>query len=188
MGSKSSNIRSDSIDIKRYAKWRDDSGCDCDDTKKKVYLIKLNDVPMMSSRNQIQAYYGRALVGVFTFAASEACIFKGHRLTHDVIEARVKCQCEGCMKNGCLAKNGKICGSNPYYTLEYTNSGSSMNIGYYSKTLYEDKEYRPTNMNLNNLKEIYDLYEEVDGRNYSFVNFNCKDWAKRVYNRIENDY
>jgi len=143
---------------------------------------------MMSRFLKVPADVGRGLLYVALGGVGEKYFFKRHRLTHDVIEARVKCQCEGCMTNGCLAKNGKICGSNPYYTLEYTNSGSFMNIGYYSKTLYEDEEYRPTNMNLNNLKEIYNLYEEVDGRNYNFVNFNCKDWAKIVYNRIKNDY
>jgi len=185
MGSNSSNSSSD---INKLAKWTSDSECNCDDTIKKVYLIKLNDVPMMSSGLKVQADVGRVILGVVSAGVSENFLFKGHRATHDVIEARVKCKCEGCMKNGCLAKNGKICGSNPYYTLEYTKSGSSMKIGYYSKTLYEDEEYRPTNMNLNNLKEIYNLYEEVDGRNYSLSNFNCKDWAKKVYNRIKNDY
>ena len=177
MGCKNSS----DCNIDSYGEWKYDFGCDCDKTKKKVYLIKLNDVPMMSKAAKIGADVGR----FFSLGLTEI-VAKGQRLTHDVIEARIRCQCKGCSKYGCRANNGNICNSNPYYTLEYRSNGSSFNNGYYGKTLYEDKVYKPSNMSLNDLELIYNDCEEVDGRNYNLIKFNCKHWAKKVYNKIEN--
>ena len=109
----------------------------------------------MSSLKKAGANIGRGLFFAISGGTSEKYIFKRHRFTHDVIEAHIRFQCRGCEKNECIAKNGNICDSNPYYTLEFTEGGSYMNIGYFTKTLHVDKEYEPTYMNLKHLKEIY---------------------------------
>jgi beta-galactosidase GanA len=60
-----------------------------------------------------------------------------------------------------------------------------MNNGYFNKIFHIDHEYYPTNMNLKNLRNIYELYE---GRKYHPIRYNCKNWAKDVFNRIKNDF
>ena len=114
MGSSNS---SNSSDLDKFGEWIELSDCDCDDTKKRVYLIILKDVPMMSKGAEVGANIGRCLAGIVSFGATEAIAFKGHRLTHDVIEAHIRCECKGCWNNGCWstkAKNNKECWENKY--------------------------------------------------------------------------
>ena len=140
----------------------------------------------MNKSEKFAADFNRGFADALTLGLAELA-FKGHRLTHDVIEAHVRCQCRGCEKNGCMAKNGNICNSNPYYTLDYRNSGSNMKIGYCANTLHVDKEYEPNNMNLRDLKWVYKFYED-DGSSYHCISYNCKDWAKKVYDKIKKKY
>ena len=86
-----------------------------------------------------------------------------------------------------MAKDGNICDSNPYYTLEFTGGGSYMKIGYYKKTLHVDNEYEHIYMNLKHLKEIYNDHKKY-ASDYDLINFNCKDWAEEVYNKIKEKY
>jgi len=159
-----------------YANFISDSdSCTCPDHSNQIVEeIKWYAVPLMSSGARVGANIGRGFLDVITLGAAEISIFKGKRLSHDVLTARIRC---------------KKCGRSSIYTLEFTDAGSKMRCGkyeYYSPidgswTLY------PRNMSYSNLRSIYES-KDKSASDYNLVNYNCKNWAKEVYYKIEGKY
>ena len=84
----------------------------------------------------------------------------------------------------------KQCNKSCYYTLEFSSKGREMHRGRYEK--YESKDgvlrHEPSNMNLKDLKEVYDYkWNQMDNR-YNSTKNNCKAYARDVYNYIVKKY
>lgn len=164
MGSKSSKSSESNEDY--YGQWKE-SKCSCanggniwfnDDIVEDIYwrstYLVNNHVKRLST-------FGR----VMSFGLSEIWC-KGMSLTHDYIEAYIKCS---------------KCGSHKWVTFEYGKGGKNWRIGYYKKSYSENGSV--TNI-YKNFKYVLDKYSALSGfeaKDYKFTKNNCKDFARKLY-------
>ena len=160
----------------KYARWRDlydYENCEHKKEQKEVKVIRWISVPMANSF----IYIWITLTRISTiFNSPTEKIFKGKNLTHDCVEAFIKC---------------KICGKTSYYTLEFSSAGRKMNGGRYQLYAKRDGvyEFLPENMNLQDLYDVFDrVWYNISGKDYNVVNRNCKDYARSICHYINKGF
>jgi len=153
----------------KYGKWRDlydYEKCEHDKEQKEVKIVRWISVPM--TNNFIYLWITSARLFTYFFNREIEEKLKRKNLTHDCVEALIKC---------------KVCGKISFYTLEYSSSGREIHSGRYK--IYQKidgvYEYEPENMNLKDLYDIFhNVWHNISGKDYNIFSRNCKDYAKSI--------
>ena len=157
----------------KYGEWRNEyesEKCTHNNEFKKVKYIRWKSVPLTNSAGKA----GITALRCVTLGISELA-YKGQSYNHDCIEVCLNCE---------------KCGKTTYYTLEFSSKGREMYQGRYER--YEPKDgvlrHEPYNMDLGDLKKVFDYtWANMDNRYNSSKN-NCKTYAKEVFNYIKGKY
>ena len=163
MGSQSSQSNE-----QKYGKWVDDK-CNCENGGNNVYDESIVDEISWRSTYLVNDHLRRLSTAgrIFSFGISEIWC-KGNSLTHDYLEAHVKCS---------------KCGSGKWVTFEYGCEGKCWSIGYYSKYDSENGNWKC----YRKFKDILNTHNNLSGfeaSDYSFTGNNCKKFAEKLWDAL----